>query len=157
MIAWVALSMSAPQFTVDGLRVRLDRAFRGEFLPPREQGSFVVEGPIGGAQFIIKSAIAGAAGMFMLNSVSGPYTDVSGFGAHISDPDLRRLALAQEAWLSVDLIGGGAPSNAYRFIGKAIAQLAPADTAVLVDPESNKIWRFDDALRRRLAQGPEVI
>ena len=75
----------------------------------------------------------------MLNNVAGPYTEFPDFDAHIPDHKLRRLAAAQEAWLSIDRIAGSNPRDAYRFIGKALAELAPADAAVLVDGGSNKV------------------
>jgi hypothetical protein len=157
MVGWVVLSKSWVELTTDSLRARLDRAFPGEFLPPRERGTFVVAGPVTGAQFLINSGIADAAGVFLLNSVPGPYTEVSDFAAHIDDPRLRALAVTQQAWLSVDLVHQTASADdAYRFIGKAIAELAPADAAVLVHPERLVSLRFDDALRRRLAAGARL-
>ena len=153
MISLIVLSMTPLDLSVDSLLARLDRAFPGEFLPPREKGTFVVKGPVAGAQFLINSVIAGAVGTFILNNVAGPYTEFSDFAARIADLDLRRLATAQEAWLSIDRIGGSNLRDAYRFIGKALAELAPADAAVLIDGTSNGNWRFGPEIRRHLADG----
>lgn len=154
MVSWVVLSMIWVALTEDRLRARLDTVFPGQFLPLRSEGTFVVEGPMVGEQFLINSAIAGAGGMFMLNSFADRYAEVSDFAGHIADAKLRALALAQEAWLSVDLVHSGAdPDQAYRFIGKALAELAPPDAAVLVHPDDNKSQAFDDSVRRRLASG----
>lgn len=154
MVGWVVLSMTYVTLTEATLRARLDALFPGAFLPPRERGTFVIAGPIAGAQFMINSAIAGASGTFMLNSVPGFYTEVSDFADHIADKTLRRLAIAQECWLSVDLARNDANhDDAYRFIGKALAELAPADAAVLVHPSLLTSRRFDDSVRRGLANG----
>jgi hypothetical protein len=157
MTSWVVLSMTWLELSAETLRARLDRAFPSEFLPPRASGTFVVEGPVAGAQFLINSAITGAAGTFMLNSIPGPYTEFSDFAAQIADRELRRLAIVQQAWLSVDLIAGAMPHDAYRFIGTALAELAPADAAVLVDAGSNTSWRFTDDIRRQLRNNAEII
>lgn len=90
--------------------------------------------------------------MFHLYSVPGPYTVFSDFADHIEDAALRQLAEAQECWLSVDLIHKHTTEQeAYRFIGKVLAKLAPPDAAVLVHPSRLVTLRFDDDVRRRLA------
>lgn len=153
MVSGVVLSKTWVELTVGTLRARLDRAFPDAFLPPRERGTFVVAGPMAGMQFLINSAIAGAAGTFMLNSVPGPYSEFSDFADRIDDPRLKALALAQDAWLSVDLITKSAEATgASRFIGKALAELAPTDAAALVVSYGRTIY-FDDSVRRRLAHG----
>ena len=152
MIGWVVLSTSWTELTVDSLRARPDRVFPGEFLPPRERGTFVIDGPIPRAQFFINSAIANASGTFLLDSVPGPYAEVSGFAAHIGDRELRDLALAQQAWLALELIGTETP-GAETFIGKVLADLAPEDAAVLAHPSRLTAQRFDAETRSRLAAG----
>ncbi len=72
MIGWVVLSSSWVELTEETLRARLDQIYPGEFLPPRQLGTFVVAGPVVGVQFLVKSAIAGATGIFMLQTVPGP-------------------------------------------------------------------------------------
>lgn len=153
MIGWVVLSNTWVELTGATLRARLDRLYPGEFLPPRERGTFVIEGPVAGVQFMINSAIAGATGMFMLHSVPGPYTEFSPFANHIRDAALRRVAVAQQAWLGLDRIGGDKEDQAYRFIGKVLAELAPADAAALVHPGRLTMLSFDGDVRRRLANG----
>src|ERR1700732_2298951 len=88
MISWVVLSNSYVELQVDALRKKLDEVYPGQFLPQTNK-NFVVDGPTPG-QFLIKSNIAGAAGMFMLLSVSGPYTEFSNIAGAIADPLLLR-------------------------------------------------------------------
>jgi len=156
MVSGVVLSMTWVELNLDAVRARLDKVFPGEFLPPRGEGTFVVDGPLAPDQYFINSAIAGASGTFFLNSVWDRYAEVSDFADHITDEKLRARALAQEAWLSVDLINKNAdPAAASRFIGKALAELAPPDTAVLVVSYDRTLY-FDDSVRRRLANGIEL-
>jgi hypothetical protein len=153
MVSWVVLSKTYVSLDTGSLSKKLDELYPGRFLPAGQQANFVVGGKIPG-QFIVKSTIAGAAGIFMLFSVPGPYTDVSDFAGFIADPSLRRKAEAQTSWLSVDLIGKiTTDEEAYRFIGAVLAKLAPADTAVLVKPATNSTTLFDDKVRTQLASG----
>jgi hypothetical protein len=153
MIGWVVLSESWVELTEETLRAQLDRLYPGEFLPPRERGTFVVAGAVDDIQFLVNSAIAGATGLFMLQSVPGPYTEFSPFAGHIQDAALRRIAIAQQAWLGLERIGGHNEDDAYRFIGKVLVALAPDDAAVLVHPSRLTSFPFDAALRRNLANG----
>jgi hypothetical protein len=155
MAGWVVLSNAWTELTVDKLRARLDAIFPGEYLPPRERGNFVIDGAVEGAQFMINCAVAGATGMYMLHSVPGPYTEFSDFADRIDEADLRTLALAQQCWLGIDCYAG-AEEDAYRFIGKVLAALAPADAVALVHPDRLTTIRFDDDLRRRLAENGAI-
>lgn len=160
MISLVVLSSSYVELTLDTLRERLDQSYPGHFLPPRERGTFVIDGNEPGAEFLIQSDIPDAAGMFLLHSVPGPYTAFSDFAEHIADASLRRLAEAQTCWLSVDLIQPYATETeeeAYRFIGSALAQLAPRDAAVLVHPSRLITIAFNDQVRRELASGGQIF
>lgn len=158
MISLVVLSASYVELTLDTLRERLDQIYPGYFLPPRERGTFVVEGNEPGAEFLIQSDIPGAGGMFLLHSVPGPYTAFSDFAEHIADADLRRLAQAQTCWLSVDLIHRDViKEEAYRFIGSVLAQLAPRDAAVVVHPSRLIAVDFNDQVRRELATGGQIF
>jgi hypothetical protein len=47
--------------------------------------------------------------------------------------------------------------DAYRFIGKAIARLAPADAMLLVHPETLHHRVFDEEVRRQLASGRRLF
>jgi hypothetical protein len=153
MISLVVLSNSYVAPKTDSLANKLDELYPGKFLPLNQQANFVAAGPTPG-QFLIKSTIPGQAGIFVLISVPGPYTDFSDFAHFIADPLLRRKAEAQSCWLSVDLIAKiTTAEEAYRFIGAVLAKLAPADAAVLVEPETNSAVLFDDELRRQLASG----
>src|SRR5918994_2077468 len=64
MVSWVVLFDSDVEFTEDSLRAELDRLWPGQFLPERDNGSFVVEGAVPGAQFMIQSRVPGASGTF---------------------------------------------------------------------------------------------
>src|ERR1700722_20777483 len=156
MISWVVLSKSYVDLKVDSLREKLDEDYPGQFLPPRDK-NFVIDGPTPG-QFFIKSNIAGAAGMFMLISVPASYTEFSGFAEVIADPTLLRNVKAQCCWLSVDLVHRlTTDADAYRFIEQVLAKLAPQDTAFLVHPEKRITTPFNDDIRRRLANGAQIL
>ena len=135
MVSLVVLSNTYVPLTLDGLRARLDEPYPGQFLPPRDQGNFVIDGAVPGAEFLIQSNLPGAAGMFLLHSVPGPYVEVSDFALYITEPSLRRIAETQACWLSVDCVRQyTGEEDAYRFIGSALAKLAPRDTTALVHP-----------------------
>ncbi len=153
MISLVVLSSSYVDLDVHSLSKALDEIYPGKFVPLEQQANFVVGGRIPG-QFLVKSTIPGAAGMFMVQSVPGPYTEFSDFARFITDASLRRKAEAQQCWLSIDLIHMFAnKDDAYRFIAGALAKLAPADAAVLVKPETNAAVFFTAELRSKLAAG----
>ena len=98
MVSLVVLFSSYEELTCDLVRERLDRAFPGWFIPPREKGTFVVDGVPPGMQFFVNSALPGAGGTFLLFNVPGPYSDVSGYAKLIKDKDMRASALAQRQW-----------------------------------------------------------
>jgi hypothetical protein len=157
MVSWVVLANSYVELSVDVLRQKLDEVFPGQFLPPRPKGTFVVAGPSPG-QFMIASAIPGDAGIFLLNSVPGPYTDFSDFAEAITDPSLLQKVKAQCCWLSVDLIHRSTTDeDAYHFIEQVLAKLAPADAAFLVHPSKLTTIVFDDDIRRRFAKGEQIL
>jgi hypothetical protein len=155
MVSWVVLSDTYVELSLEVLRKKLDEIYPGEFLPPRERGNFVVDGTVPG-QFLIQSAVSGEAGTFLLNSVPGPYSDVSDFARFIKDQTVRKKALAQRCRLSVDLISKTSSTDAYRFIGRTAAKLAPGNAAFLVHPTDGTIIPFTEDLRRRLAGGQEI-
>ena len=144
MISWVVLSNTMVDPTVDAVRATLDALYPGEFLPANER-NWAVAGVFDG-QFMIQSNVTGAAGMFMLQDIPGPYTMFSDFAEAITEPELRALAVAQDAWLSVDTLHvHTTEAEAYRLIGALLAKLAPPDAAVLgASLEADR-----DALRRR--------
>lgn len=153
MISLVVLSRSYVELDVRSLSKALDELYPGKFVPLEQQANFVVSGRIPG-QFLVKSTVPGAAGMFMVQSVPGPYTEFSDFARFITDAALRRQAKAQPCWLSIDLIHMFANKDeAYRLIAVALAKLAPADAAVLVKPETNSAVLFSAELRSQLAAG----
>ncbi len=70
---------------------------------------------------------------------------------------MRHLAETQDCWLSIDLIHRmTTDANSLRFIAQVLARLAPADTAVLVDPSRLIATPFNDDIRRRLARGDRL-
>jgi hypothetical protein len=155
-IGLVVLSNSFVELTLDSLRQGLDQLYPGQFLPPREQGSFVVEGNIPEAEYFINSDIPGSRGMFLLTTVPGPYSLFSNFEADIADPALRRRAEEQACWLSVTLVHKSATeAEAHRFIGSVLAHLAPDDSAALVQLSTMTTVAFDADLRRQLATGSD--
>lgn len=156
MVSLVVLYQDYVELTVESLREILNEVFPGEFLPPGDR-NFVVDGAVPGATFMIKCAVHNAAGLFMLHNVPGPYTEFSEFAQHIADPALRASAEAQSAWLSIDLIVQANAEDAYRFIGKVIARLAPDDAAFLVHPDSYGVLPFDESMRRDLADGRQLF
>lgn len=159
MVSWVVLSNSFVELNEEKLRAKLDEAFAGAFLPQRNEKSFVVKGPVPEAQFLIQSRIAGAAGIFMLNTVPGPYTHFSDFDKFITDRATQRQARAQRSWLSIDLVkahSNSTEADAYRFIGRALAKLAPRNAAYLVHPTRRVVIAFDEEVRRRLENGEQL-
>jgi hypothetical protein len=157
MISWVVLSNTYVDLDVGLLRTKLDEIYPGQFLPPRDKGNFVVNGP-GFGQLFVNANMSGAAGMFLVNSVPGPYTEFSSFQKKIADPSLRRRAEAQKCWLSVDMVHKNTTNeDAYRFIEQVLAKLAPPDAAFLVHPSKLVIIPFDDNVRRRMASGAQMI
>jgi hypothetical protein len=157
MIALVVLANTFVDLTFDSIRAKLNEIFPGEFLPPREIGSFVIEGPTPGG-FFIKSNLAGATGLFLLHNVPEPYWKFSDFAKVIADPTIRKKAMAQRCWLSVDRIGRhGGEEDGYRFIEQVLAKLAPADAAFLVHPSKLITIPFDDELRARLARAERIL
>lgn len=153
MISLVILSNSYVDLNVQSLSKALDELYPGKFVPLEQQANFVVGGRIPG-QFLVKSTIPGAAGMFMVQSVPGPYTEFSDFARFITDAALRRKAEGQQCWLSIDLIHMFTNKDeAYRFIATGLTKLAPADAAVVVRPENNSATLFTVELRSKLAAG----
>jgi hypothetical protein len=157
MVSGVVLANTYLDLTLELVRAKLDEVFPGEFLPPRDQGNFVVDGAAPG-QFFINAHMPGAAGMFFLNNVPGPYGEFSNFAHAIADASMRRDAAAQRCWLSVDLIHKASNhEKAYRFIERVLAKFAPADAAFLVHPSKLITLRFDDDLRVRLAKAEGIL
>lgn len=158
MVSLVALSRSRAELSCDLLLAHLDVLYPGHFLPADQPGSFVVSGPDEDTQFLIKSDVPEREGIFQLHNVPRPYTEVSGFARYIEDQSLRHLATTQDCWLSIDLIHRvTTDENSYRFIGQALARVAPADAAVLVHPSRMAAIPFNDDIRRQLARGDRVV
>lgn len=157
MISWVVLANTYVELKLDSLRQKLDELYPSQFLPSRLQGNFAVSGPAAG-QFLIQCNVAGVAGVFMLNSIRGSYTEFADFAEAIADGSLRREVESQCCWLSIDLVHMHTThDDAYRFIGQVLAKLAPADAAFLVHPARRSTIVFDDDIRRQLANGEQIL
>lgn len=157
MVSWVVLANTYIDYTVDSLRAKLDEIYPGQFLPPRDKGNFVIDGPTPGG-FLIQANLPGAAGLFLLHNVPGPYWKFSDFAKAIADPAIRKKATAQCCWLSVDRIGKhGSEEDGYRFIEQVLAKLAPPDAAFVVHPSRLVTIPFDDELRARLARAERIL
>jgi hypothetical protein len=121
------------------------------------EGNFVIDGAVPGATYMIQSNVADASGLFMLHNVPGPYSEFSDFPSRLTG-SIRELALRQPCWMSVDVvIKYGTDEDAYRFIGRLLAQLAPPDSAVLLHPSRMVATAFSDAIRRQLAAGDQTF
>jgi hypothetical protein len=149
MVSLVVLLPEPLGLDVPALRQHLDSVFPGHFLPQTDD-SFVTEGS-SPAQLFVKSAVPSHSGVFFVNFIASPYTKFSEFAAHISAPPLLDLVRQHAAWLSLDLIGEiGSEDDAYRFIGKALAQLAPLGSLAIVHPEKHIIVPFAESSRDHL-------
>jgi hypothetical protein len=154
MISLVALASSWRERSIDEIRQDLDAAFPGEFLPPRSEGNFVIEGPVEGASYLVQCTIRNYTGMFLIHNVPSPYSAFSDYLQHIKDPETRRLADSQACWLSVDLMHQHTTEeDAYRFIGLVLGKLAPEDTRLLIHPSRYHVASFTPKLRAILAAG----
>jgi hypothetical protein len=151
MVSWVVLFDSDVEFTKDSLQAELDRIWPGQFLPQRDDGSFIVEAILP-EQFLIKSSIPGALGLFMLHNVPAPYSGFSDLVDRIPDASLRDIAKAQGWWMSMNLISQSGAAEGYKFIGSVLARIAPPDAAVLLHPSRGAAVRFTEDVRRKLAE-----
>jgi len=156
MTSLVLLSVLPVPLDVEALRGALDAVFPGQFLPPREAGNLVVDGPVKGATFMVMSAVPGFEGGFMVHTVPGPYDDFSPFRAHIQDPDLLERVGRHGAWMSVDrIVPLGTEEGHYRFIGRLLAHLAPPDVVAVVHPSRMQtVEATPDVLRDLAGEGP---
>jgi hypothetical protein len=154
MVSIVALMPSWELIPVDVVREELDALFPGEYLPPREAGNFVVEGPAEHSSYLVNCTVAHHQGTFLIYNVPGPYGEFSDFLRHIEDAELRAVAAAQPCWMSVDLIDKrSSREDAFRFIGAVLAKLAPPDCTLLVHPSRYMVIPFTSDVRAVLASG----
>lgn len=154
MVSLVVLTPGWDELSADAVRDLLNEIFPGSYLPPREEGNFVVEGPVSGASVMVQCVEEGYSGLFMVQSVPGPYTEFSSYLEHVEDSDLKHSLQEQPCWMSVDMLHcQTTEDDAYRFIGAVLAKLAPEDTSYLVDPRRMLVVPFSGEVRRRLAAG----
>jgi hypothetical protein len=83
MISLVALASTWRKRSVDEIRQDLDETFPGEFLPPRSEGNFVIEGPAEGASYCVQCTIPNYTGMFLIHKVPRQYSAFSDYLQHI--------------------------------------------------------------------------
>jgi hypothetical protein len=149
MVSLVVLLRQALRLDRTALQEKLDAVFPGQFVPHNEN-SFVVDGP-DQTQLMAKSLVASHSGLFFVICRPGAYGDVSSYASHGRDPRLQDLLRQHNAWLSVDLVAPiGGTEDAYRFIGKALAKLAPDDAVALVHPQTNAMVPFYSETRAKL-------
>jgi hypothetical protein len=154
MVSLVALTPGWEPRSVDSVRRDLDELFPGEFLPPREEGNFILEGPVPDASYMVQCVVPGHGGVFLIHNVPGPYSDFSDFLSFMDDPELKALAAKQPCWMSVDLMHSYTTAEeGLRFITVVIAKLAPADVVLLVHPSRYMVALFTPELRAVLASG----
>jgi hypothetical protein len=154
MVSLVALLPEWRELHLEEVRKTLDALFPGAFLPPREQGNFVIDGPVPGASFLIQCNVPEHAGMFLMHNVPGPYSEFSELLSHLASSELRELAAKQPCWMSLDLMHRHTTDeDGYRFVSAALAKLAPPETALLVHPSRYLAVAFTPEVRRTLASG----
>jgi hypothetical protein len=142
MVSLVVLVPQPVHLDVPTVQNLLDEVFPGHFMPTTDS-SFVIEGTAP-AQLFVKSAVPQNSGVFFVNAVPRPYTAMAGFLTNVKDPNLRSRVQGHAAWLSLDRVGAiGSADDAYRFIGKALARLAPRDALAVVHPDSERMVRFE--------------
>ena len=152
MTSLVLLSKSYIDLDIDRLRTVLDALFPGEFLPPRDSGNFVVDGPVKQAMFMIMSNIEGYSGGFMLNSVPATYDHYSDYRNYIQDPEILSAVSSHKCWLSVDrLMPQGTTEEHYRFIGLLLSALAPDDSIAVVHPSKMHVVLFNQTICEKLS------
>lgn len=158
MVSLVALMPSWEEHSLEYVRGELDALFPGEFLPPREVGNFVLDGPVVSASYMVQCTLKGYSGMYLVHNVPGPYSEFSDFLAHVEDPELAEAAARLPCWMSVDLLHAHAgEADASRFVSTVLAQLAPGDAELLVHPGRSLVTRFTPQVRRVLAAGGEAF
>ena len=154
LLGLVVLYSGECELSVRVLLERLDGLFAGQFLPARQAGNFVVEGPARGASFLVQSSVEGFSGTFMVNNVLAPYPSLSSAVRYIGRPTLRRTAEKQTSWMSVDLLRSPqAAGDATRFMAVLVSALAPEQSAVIVNAADYSVSAFTPEVRRLLARG----
>jgi len=111
-----------------------------EGLDPKDAQSFMVNVP---------------QGAFVVNNFAVPYmAHPDEFAAGISDRRLRGAIAAHRAWVSVDAMGDlpdeASKAEAYRAIGKMLAELAGPDCLAVYCPELERCNEYDEALVKTL-------
>jgi uncharacterized protein YegJ (DUF2314 family) len=92
--------------------------------------------------------------VYLVNSFFGPYMDEPArFAAGIADKRLRMAIVSHKAWLSVDAlreVREDNKTNAYRRIGKMMAEFASEDCIAIYCPELERCNEYDGTLLEKL-------
>ena len=90
----------------------------------------------------------------VVSCASAPYANTPKLETETSDLRLKNLVEDHQGWISVDvqrLLPGVGKEEAYRRAGHVLAELAPQDATVLLEPESGKMRVFDAEMLPLLA------
>jgi uncharacterized protein YegJ (DUF2314 family) len=100
-------------------------------------------------------------GIFMVHDVAAPYfADVETIASTCLDMRLERAIRAHRAWIAVDLLSSLAPEttrhDAYRAIGRLLAELAGEDCLVIACPEIERFNEYAADVPEKL-RGPDPL
>jgi len=147
------LSQTYVSLTVESLRSTLDFLYPAQFPLSEITENKVRDGFFEG-MLLIECVIPGAQGWYVVYSLSAVHAVPVDFAAYVEDDALRAVTEAQEFSLEVGLVSiHGVEEEAYNFIGKVLAALAPPDSAVLIHPSLYSVVPFTSDVRKRLASG----
>jgi len=146
----LVLLLRQPRYLDEGLLCQMVRAAWDIRLSDAEDGgNFVVgESP----SFIVMAE----GRTFLVNNSDAPYfTDGPLAASQVKDLRLRKAVNGHRAWMSVDLMcNDEAPvEEAYRWIGKLIAELAADDCLAILSPQTGWLHVYNRELRRTLCGG----
>lgn len=124
----------------------------GDYTPDSTDAACFVAGEH--PPFMVRSPL----GLFVLHCIPQPYfSDPAALLARTPDLRARQFLDANQAWLSVDWMGGIEPAPAertvYREIGKLVAALAGEGTLALFHPDSGRYCPWNEPTAQSLAEG----
>jgi hypothetical protein len=148
MLSLVALLPQSVPADIAAFRRVLQDCYPGHFQGD-EKTSFIIAGSHPYEAFV-KSLVPDHSGMFLIEAIPRPYTESSDFRA-TAPVALKAAIQAHTSWISVDAIQAiDSELDAYRFIGRTLAYLAPVDALALVHPQSGWTEAFTQETRERL-------
>ena len=95
-------------------------------------------------------------GIFLVHNHAHPYCDeLEKVAGSISDRALGEKVRKHRAWISVDLMDRDkmmfrTEADAWRFIGKVLAELAPEDAVAIYVPAKGVLMAFDNSSKTKL-------